>query len=188
LKWTRIVGKRPPRFWLGAEGMLGLLRKLALSPMPFRHGEFFFVFHFLDVYGGRLRAMAERPPFDAALLAVDLAELLDPKRLVTRERKRVAVQIARLTARADEAMKTGQLARKLFAKKLPLERVISDVEAKYPYELNSQKPLRELLALLPEAWRQDELTATAERRASQLWSSQRSLLMAYDHILETITR
>lgn len=62
-----------------------------------RLDEFFLVFHFVDAYGPRLRAMAAQGGALASkLLLIDLDELLDPARLIRRERERVARETQRL--------------------------------------------------------------------------------------------
>src|SRR6185312_15360282 len=68
------AGRTPPRFRLTPEGLIELMRRLVLRTNLMRLDEFFLVFHFLDAYGPRLRAMASQ----SRLLAVDLDELVDP--------------------------------------------------------------------------------------------------------------
>jgi hypothetical protein len=65
---------------------------------------------------------------------------------------------------------------------------VAAVERRYPYELNSRKPLTELLASFPALWRRDEIERVAERRAAGLWGPARDLLVAYDRILEGLQR
>src|SRR5882724_852260 len=59
-KWARRVGRSPPRWHLTAEGLAELLRRLVHRRDLTRLDEFFLVFHFVDAYGARLRAIAEQ--------------------------------------------------------------------------------------------------------------------------------
>lgn len=178
------VGRSPPRFRLTPDGLVELLRRLALRNSLMRLDEFLLVFHFLDAYGPRLRAMATHGGLHASRsLAVDLDHLVDPSRLLTAERDRVSRELARLGARCDESRKMSAFARAAIARGGANEDMIRDVEERFPYELNSQKPLTELLRALPESWRREELVEHAQRRADRLWEPLRALLTHYDDVL-----
>jgi hypothetical protein len=174
------VGRSPPRFHLTPDGLVELLRRLVLRHDLMRLDEFLLVFHILDAYGARLRAMAVR---GSRLFALDLDQLVDPARLLARERERVAHERAKLAVRCEESRKTGALARAAIARAAPIDAVIREVEGRYPYELNSQKSLTELLSALPESWQREELVVNAERRADRFWEPLRALLTHYDKIL-----
>jgi hypothetical protein len=183
-KFATRVGRSPPRFRLTPEGLVELMRRLVNRSDLMRLDEFFLVFHFLDAYGPRLRGMATRGgALPSRLLAVDLDELVDPARLLSRERERVARELSRLSVRCDESRKTGELARALSARGEPLDAIVQGVEKRFPYELNSQKPLTELLSALPEPWRKEELMDIAERRANRFWEPLCALLAHYDAVL-----
>ena len=188
---TRIaqrVGRTPPRFRLTPDGLTELLRRLVMRSDLMRFDEFFLVYHFLDAYGARLRAMVTRGGSLASrLIAVDLDRLVDPARLVTAERERVARQLARLSVRRDESRKTSELARASLARGVPLPAVIREVEKRYPYELNSQKPLTELLSAFPESWQREELEQTSRRRGETLWEPLRAVLVQYDAVLARLS-
>lgn len=178
------VGRSPPRFRLTPEGLIELLRRLVHRSDLMRLDEFFLVFHFLDAYGSRLRALAAHGgALESRLLAVDVDELVDPSRLVSRERERVAREVTRLSVRSDESRRTAALARALTTQGASLAEVAKGVERRFPYELNSQKPLTELLSALPEPWRREELLDIAERRAERFWEPLRTLLLHYDSVL-----
>jgi hypothetical protein len=187
--WARRVGRKPPRYRLTPAGLVELLQRLVHRKNLARLDEFFLVYHVLDAYGERLRTLVEQSGVLASRgLAVDVDELLDTRRLVARERARVARETERLARRADESRRSSQLVRKLLAQGHPLSAVIERVEREFPYELNSQKPLGELLAALPAPWRHIELEQAAERRAHGLWQPMGDLLAAYDAILADLVR
>ncbi|MDD9944777.1 MAG: hypothetical protein OXU20_27295 [Myxococcales bacterium] len=185
--WATRSGRKPPRWRLTSEGLVELLRRLVHRRDLMRLDEFFLVHHFLAAYGDRLRALAQRGgAMESRLLAVDLDEMLSPETLLERERARVARELARLQIRVEEARMTAQLARRRLARGVPVADVVDEVQSHYPYELNSQRPLNELLSPLPERWQREELTEASERRANGLWGSQVELLRAYDGVLERL--
>jgi hypothetical protein len=187
--WAARIGKKPPRYRLTPEGLVELLRRLVHRRNLTRLDEFLLVFHIIDAYGPRLRALVTRRGMLASkTLALDVDELLDPARLVARERAAIAREVERLAIRVEEAKQTSALTRKLLKEKASLAEVVSAVEKRFPYELNSQKPLTELLQDLPVPWRRAELEEIAERRASGLWGPTRELLLAYDRIVAGLVK
>jgi hypothetical protein len=188
-KWARRVGRTPPRWHLTPEGLAELLRRLVHRRNLTRLDEFFLVFHFVDAYGARLRAIAEKGGLLASkLLLHDVTRLLDPGELIRRERECVARELARLAVRSEESRLTGELSHRRLAAGAPLAEVIREIEQRYPYELNSQKPLRELLAALPVPWQREEISEIAGLRSSRFWEPLRRLLEQYDAILEALER
>ena len=187
VSWLRRKARTPPRWSLTAEGLLGLLQRLLHRQQLLRMDEFFLVYHFLDAYGARLHAVAaEGGVLASRALLFDLDALIHPQALVARERARVADELRRLQVRVAEAHQSAALARSGFSAGQRVDEVVADVERRFPYELNNQKPLGELLGALPENWRREELTVTTARRATVLWENMRRLLLAYDGLLSDL--
>lgn len=185
--WTKRLRGAPPRYRVTPEGILSLLRRLVERTSLRRLDEFFLVFHILDAYGARIRALiAESGLLASHRLLVDFDELLDPRQLIARERALVGRELERLSVRMQESRAMHAMTRDLLAKGEPLAAVIAAVERRFPYELNSQKPLRELLSGFPAAWQRSEISVAAERRAAGLWHPTRELLAAYDRILREL--
>lgn len=181
--WAKRVGRRPPRYRLTPEGLVELIGRLARRRHLKRLDEFFLVYHLIAAYGARLRAMVERSgPLASSALAVDIDALLDPAALVERERATVARAVQRLSVRAEESRKMSDLTRALLERGEALDRTIAIVEKEFAYELNSQKPLSELLEGIPEPWRRAELERAARHRA-HTWDATAELLKAYDGVL-----
>jgi hypothetical protein len=186
---ARRTGRKPPRYQLSPEGVVELLRRMRTRRNLTRLDEFFLVFHIFDTYGTRLRSIIEREGRSVSrALALDVDELLDKKQLVAAERAAVARELRRLQIRIEESRATSALTRKLLDNGQPLTEVIEAVERQFPYELNSQKPLGELLQLLPLPWRRAELETAAAERATTLWHPTHELLLAYDKILQELER
>lgn len=186
--WAKHVGRNPPRYRLTPEGLLELLTRLGTRRDLTRLDEFFLVYHFFDAYGTRLKTLVDKSgPLASKALALDVDKLLDKQALVARERALVARELARLAVRSEESRKISGIAKALLARGEPLARVVREVQERFPYELNSQKPMDELLGALPEPWRRAELESAAERRAATLWDPTRTLLARYDEVLASLS-
>lgn len=187
--WAKRVARKPPKYRLTPEGLVELIGRLGRRDDLRRLDEFFLVFHFFGAYGDRLKMLVDRSgPLASRTLARDIAELIDPAALVRRERATVRRAIARLSARAEESVKMSDLSRRLLSSGKTLDETIGTLEREHAYELNSQKPLTELLAGLPEPWRRVEVDQAARHRATKLWGATRELLVEYDRILEGLTK
>jgi hypothetical protein len=176
--------RTPPRYQLTPDGLLSLLHTLTARHSLKRLDEFFLVFHILRAYGGRLRALTQKNgPLPSRALSLRVDELVDARAFVQREIAAVERELGRLSLRIEESHKTAELTRQLIAKGKPIEQVVSAVEQEFPYELNSRKPLSELLTQLPPAFRVPELSDIAAQRADDLWRPTLALLSAYLEIL-----
>ncbi|MGC4093118.1 MAG: hypothetical protein QM756_35565 [Polyangiaceae bacterium] len=185
--WAKRPRRKPPRYALTAEGLLKLLAQLSERKHLKRIDEFFLIVHILSAYGERLRGLVQLSgPLPSKSLSVDLDELLDVKRLVARERALVEREVARLVIRIEESRETSRLARELLRQGQPVDDVIAAIEARFPYELNSRKPLSELFSQLPAPFRRVELETIAEQRAEHLWEPTRRWLLGYDEILASL--
>ena len=182
--WAKRQRRQPPRYRLTPDGLMELLRRLVRRESLRKLDEFLLIHHFLDAYGTRIRELVSKSGLLAShRLLVDFDELLDARRFIARERLLVSKELARLELRIKESLQMQELTQQLTRSGLSLEEVIAAVEQRFPYELNSQKPLNELLSALPPAWRTSEIGATAERRARRLWAPTHQLLQSYDGIL-----
>jgi len=187
--WAKRLGRKPPRYRLTPEGLVELIGRLGRRDDLRRLDEFFLVFHFFGAYGDRLKMLVDRSgPLASRALARDLAELIDPAALIRRERATVRRAIARLSARSEESIKMSELSRRLLSSGKTLDETIATLERDHAYELNSQKPLTELLGGLPEPWRRVEVEQAAFHRATKLWGATRELLVEYDRVLERLLK
>ena len=179
----RTTRSAPPRYRLTRLGLMDLLSRLvntASEPSP---SQFLFVFYFITNYRARILSVVERegrqfPP----AVRLELHAVLDPSALLSREIKRLEREITRLRGRFDESNQTAKLAQSMFTSGSTLADVAAAVEKRYPYELNSVKPLSELFASIPEDLAQWEIQDGSKQRASFLWSP--SLRLAESYLAE----
>src|SRR5690606_3312322 len=108
-----------------------------------------------------------------------LDALLDTEALVERELKRVEREIRKLDERATGAKEVTELIKQRSRSGTPFMQIVAEIEKVHPYELNSQKPLSELVASIPPDQRQWEMEVGNLRRAEEIWNPAKRLLMQY---------
>jgi hypothetical protein len=110
---------------------------------------------------------------------MELSALLDVEELIRGETKRVERAIAKVEARIEEAEKTSELTRRRLASRVPFEEIVREAEKRYPYELNTMKPLSELIGSLVPDQRRWELEQGGLIRAKAIWRPQLGMLKEY---------
>ena len=181
----KISRGKTPLFRLTRTGLIELLNRIT-GQRPLEPEHFFFLYYFLKCYGPRITELIakEGSQFPPAL-RIEVEALLDVKALVHRELLSAERELRRLELRATDALKTVELIRGRKKRTLSLEDAIREAERQYPYELNSQKPLHELMSQIPEQFREWELTEGNIRRTEDIWRPMRSLQL---HYLEQLKR
>lgn len=169
-----------PIYRLSRLGLLEIVTRIT-TPQPRRsQGEFLFLIGFLSSYRERITSIiaAEGTQFPPSL-KLELESLLDTKAIITAEISRVDRSIIRVEARLHDARKTSQLVRHRIAAGVPFHSIVAEVEKKYPYELNSMKPLSHLIRELAPDQQRWELEEGNSQRAHSLWEPQLAILREY---------
>ena len=96
-----------------------------------------------------------------------------------REIENAEKELNKLQIRIRDALATSRLASDWAKKGKTLEETIEEAERLYPYELNSQKPLTELMQSIPPEVRAWELHTGNARRVEDIWQPSRGLLREY---------
>jgi hypothetical protein len=172
--------QRAPTYRLTRIGLLEILTRIA-SPSPsIAPSHFLFLVCFIRSYKHRLEALiaAEGHQFPIAL-KLELSTLLDVDELIRSEKTRVKHAILRIEERAHDAVKTSELTRQRLASRVPFDDIVREAEQKYPYELNTMKPLSELISSLVPDQRRWELEEGNTIRANTIWKPQRAMLEEY---------
>ena len=180
----RVTRKGPPKYRLTRPGLIALLEKITNAPPAARKEDFLFFFYFIKTYRPRIMALieAEGRQFPHAL-RVEIEEFLDAANLLDAEIRRVASEIEKLKVRIRDAKTTSKRIRELKQQELTTEQIVQQIEQLYPYELNSQKPLSELLADIPEESRLWELDGGNIQRIDVLWGPCLEILIGYGKVL-----
>lgn len=176
----RQLKRKQPCYRLTRLGLLELLSRLSNRPSGGRPEHFFFLFYFLKNYGPRIVDLirAEGKHFPSAM-RLEIEALLDYGRLLRDEISRVERELKKLEERMDDAVNAGKLATKLFAAETPIDVVVKQLESRYPYELNSQKPLSELIGGIPRDIGRWELQVGNLKRVEEMWMPTRALFRCY---------
>lgn len=168
-------------------GLIELLSRLNPGPRYVQPEQFFFVYYFMNNYRERLMRMVEDEGKQFPLaLKLEVETLLDTETLVRHQLQYAKLELHKLEDRISDSLKSGKLATKLFAQALDPAEVAQRVEERYPYGLNSQKPLSELISEVPEDIGRWELETGAFRRVEDLWSPTRSMLLTYVKTLKAL--
>lgn len=164
-------------FRLTRLGLLDLVGRLAdvHSALPIEQS--LFRIYFLKGYRPWLKRLVEEgsslvPP----ALAIELAALLDVDTLLEQEIKRTERALLRVEKRISDAQETSTLVKNRLKCGTPFDDVVKEVERRFPYELNSMKPLAELISSIEADQRPWELQSGNLLRVTTLWEPQRALL------------
>ncbi len=185
----RTLKKGTPFFRLTRLGLLELLNRIISSKNVFHPSTALFRVCFVKSYRPRLEALVEREGAHFPhSLRIELATLLDVATLLHSEITRVERALKRVEQRIEDALKTSALTKNRLAGGVPFPEVVREVEDRYPYELNTMKPLEELIASIAPDQRQWELEEGNLIRAHTIWKPQRALLQALLGQLKTLAR
>jgi hypothetical protein len=168
-----------PSYRLTRLGLIDLLNRITNQSTAYQE-EFLFLFYFIKNYRNRLITLVEKEGAQFPLsVKLELQSLLDVRSLVSREIARIEKEILKIESRINDADATSQLTKVKQKAGATLGEIINEAERKYPYELNSQKPLGELINSIPIDQRIWELEIGNIRRCEEIWSPTRQILKAY---------
>jgi len=176
-----------PHYRLTRSGVIELLHRAVRRRFLHQREGFFFMVSYLVSYGNRIMALAQQEtrPFPPAL-KMELEYLLDPGPLIDREIAVVDDEIRKLTKRIDDALKGSAMVEKNLLRGVPLEENVKEVQRLYPYELNSLKPLSELMKEIQPDQRAWELTEGAIIRVNMIWKPALSNLVNHRKELDRL--
>lgn len=173
----RTTKREVTTFRLTRLGLLELLNRIVSSTQTPHPSITLFRICFIKSYKPRLEALVAREGAQFPhSLKLELSALLDVETLVEQEIKRVERALQRVEKRIEDALETSSLTKNRLAAQVPFANVVQEVESRYPYELNTTKPLRELLASIAPDQRRWELEEGNITRVRTLWEPQRGLL------------
>jgi len=176
-----------PRYRLTRTGLLELVSRVVNTGEFMRREHFLFLYYFVANYSPKLRELvqAEGANFPYSL-KLELDSLLDSGNLLQAEIDRANKELKRLENRIDSAYKASKIMREGLRTGTAVKDLIKELERKYPYELNSQKPLSELMESINPAHRVWELSEGQLKRAEQIWTPAREILKRYLELLKRL--
>ena len=150
--YARLIRKSsPPRYRITRIGLIELISQLVQTDYIHRKEYFFFIFYFIKNYKPILEQMIvdEGKQFPVAL-KIELETLFNLKALVEKEIASAKTELKRLDSRIRDSLHTSQFVKKRLLDGKRYEDIVVEVEERFPYELNSTKPLSELISQIPE--------------------------------------
>ena len=117
-------------------------------------------------------------------LKIEVESLLDSKTLIESQLSNVEREITKLEERITDSKKGSTLSAELFKNNTSIEEVSREVERRFPYQLNSRKPLSELMKSIPKNLAKWELEYGGSRRAEHLFEPSLKLLQSYKEVLK----
>lgn len=174
-----------PLYKLTRLGLLEMLTRMRLKTDRRIPEHFFFLYYFLSNYRQQLITLIENegPNFPLAL-RLEIEELLNAKKLLMVEIDETRRELKKIQARDSDAQRAGALAEELFKEGRDLSFVVKELEKKYPYGLNSRKPLSELIGSVPLELGRYEITTGHLSRAKLLWGPAAETMNGYLKLLE----
>jgi hypothetical protein len=183
----QISRKGLPRYALTRTGLLEQTSRIVNRNYLADREQFFFLYYFISSYKPLIEELVKKEgqQFPYAL-KVELDALLDARALLTNELERAQLELKKLKARLTDAKKTASMTQSWIKSGKSLEQVINEAERLYPYELNSTKPLHELMRWIQPAQREWELGEGNNRRVNLLWQPSEYLLLGYIEALKKL--
>ncbi len=176
-----------PTYLLTRSGLITLLSRLVNRIYIDKKEQFFFLYFFIKNYKRPLNKMVEQGgsqyPF---AFKVELENLLDADQLKKRELKAAETELNKLNNRIRENIETDRLIKHLYANDKTEMEILKEIQKNYPYALNSQKPLLEVMAMFPKEVLKYELKAGYARRVEDIYKPQAKILQAYIDTLKSL--
>ncbi|MGI6524624.1 MAG: hypothetical protein ACOX2O_04945 [Bdellovibrionota bacterium] len=183
----KINKKGYPRYKLTRTGLVELITRVVRRSFVYQPRWFFFAYYFIKSYSDRVLKMIEGEGRQLpTALRLECEELFDTKALVNREIASVKRELATLKVRIDDSFFAAKLAEEFIQAKRPLKDLVSEITRHAPYDLDSQKPLSELIAEIPADLREWELSEGNERRAKYIFQPTEAMLKTYLTQLENL--
>lgn len=175
----RLARKNVPLYRLTRTGVLELLETIRGEAISCSPEAFFFIVYFLRSYRELVLGSVEDLGASAAhAYRTELEAMLDSKSLVKARKKTVDDEITYWRLRIEETDKAASYAKDLVKDGKGIGEIAKLVEARFPYELNFQKPLAELLEEVAPDLQIWELTTGNVERSRSIWRSRIALLEA----------
>lgn len=173
-----------PVYRLTSGGILELTGSLARAAETDAFEVFLFIHYFVASYRSLVESQLSglRPPLPHGVL-LEARMNLDPAGLAKRRLEHLEREIQRLDIRATESVATATLVVNHLREGGTLQSATEEIQRRYPYQLNAQKPLRELMSQLPGELQRHELETGPGLRSELIWRPMLSCLAAQRDVL-----
>jgi hypothetical protein len=175
-----------PTYKLTRHGLVFLLELIVNKNYVAHSGQFFFFYYFIKNYKHIIeKLIADEGSLFPKALKIELDLLFDEQEFLNKEINAALKEEQRLKLRINDGLSASTLTKNNLAKKIPLKQIITEIEKHHPYELNSQKPLSELINEIPAGLQQWEMEYGSYYRAQEIWSP---LLGQVQHYIRELSK
>ncbi len=173
-----------PTYRLSRIGLIELLSRMVMKTYHAQPAHFFFVHYFIRHFRERISELVRREGKEFPYtLAMELESLLDAQALSQRHLKEVRRMLKRIDQRIADGEASARYVRGQLHKGEAFRDILKEVERRYPYDLNSQRPLEELILSIPPEHQRWELEHGGAARAQDIWHPGRELLRWFERTL-----
>lgn len=171
LGWAKVIGrKRPSQYRLTRVGLVGILERLKSLSLVTEFQDFLFIYYLFFEYRERLLGLIEA---EGSILPLtqreEISQILNARKLVSDRQVKLKSEIHYWQLRIRETEQASQFVQRELKQQRRLQEVLDEVLDRYPYELNSTKPLKQFLDEIPTELRVTELTRGNRHRTQLVW-------------------
>ncbi|MBX9694659.1 MAG: hypothetical protein K2Z81_19890 [Cyanobacteria bacterium] len=179
-------GETRPLYHLTRTGLMEQLAHLAHRSQWWPIEEFFFVYYFLESYRDRIEALiANAGTLYTGPMKLEIHQWLDLRNFVERQEQLLDREIAKLDLRIADSRKTTDLVKRRSAEGKASEDILKEIHEKVPYQLNNQKPMKDLFRETPDENWLWEMEVGSEKRMTRIFIPLKDLLV---HLRGQVTR
>jgi DNA-binding PadR family transcriptional regulator len=185
----KTVRGKTPYYRLTRLGLLELVSLMVHNAEERPAQEFYFLFYFVSSYRSKIESLiaAEGKQFPSAL-RLEILALLDAEELLRRQIRKCDTDLEKIDSRIRETLAGARL----FEEQRRIGKSVVEsaeiLEKRYPYQLNSLKPLSKLISEIPTDIGETELTINSKRRAEMIFSPKKQFLLRHRENLRQLMR
>ena len=178
LGWIKsTTGKKQARYYLTRAGFMGFLSHLYDTALEADFATYSFLSYILQSYRDRLIKLIQKEGTSLPLpQRLEVERLLDGPTHQAQRQKLMRERLQYWQRRIKENETIVELVRERISEGQPIEKIVLEIERRYPYEMNFAKPLTAFISEVPKDLQAWELTEGQLRRARIIWATAARLL------------
>lgn len=168
-------------------GLLEITTRLVSAAPSLSMEEFLFVYHIVSLYSQKMEELIiSQKEFLPTSYQLEIRHLLNAKNIVEEKLKKIDLEIEKLQARIADAEKMSEYAEIQIRKGKTIDEIASELERKYPYQLNNQKKMSSLFKELSPDLKRIEVSEAPIFRARTLWTPMLEYYQAFKNTLSNL--
>lgn len=163
------ASQRDTTYKLTRAGILHALNQIRQAGLEGRFEEFLFCRFFLKSYHERIFRLIEQDTPMPLAFRSEVRELFDTAKLERAKREALKRERQYFEDRISETENAVRFVESGLKSKTPLPEIVQEIERRFPYELNFQRPLSQLMNVTESSLLVSELTEGNRLRMKELW-------------------